>query len=48
VAGVAYLVIGGLLDAMFLLFIYILLAMWPEDTAGRSGQALLGARHSEE
>ena len=42
VAGVAWLVIGGLLDAMFLLFIYIVLAMWPEDTARALRSGALG------
>jgi hypothetical protein len=42
VAGVAWLVIGGLLDAMFVLFIYILLAMWPEDTARALRSGALG------
>jgi hypothetical protein len=42
VAGVAWLVIGGLLDTMFLLFIYIVLAMWPEDTARALRSGALG------
>jgi hypothetical protein len=42
VAGVGWLLIGGLADAMLLLFIYIVSAMWPEDTARTLRSGALG------